>query len=1175
MEKKQTKKISSLSKTTNSKKNNEPLLQNLENKILQLKKLEEELKKANILLFKKIEEQKHLGTLLTDAGAKYKMLFETAIDGILILDAETGEIADINPSLVELLGYPKKEFIGEKIWEIKSFKDITANRDKFLELQEKEYVRYDNLPLETSNGNMINVEFVSKIYSVDHQKVVQCNIKDISQYKLTEEALHASQFITERIINTIPARVFWKDKDLIYLGCNKLFAQDAGFTDPKDIVGKDDYEMGWRNQAEMYRADDRSIIEIGKSKLLIEESQTTPDGNTITLLTSKVPLRSSKGEIIGVLGTYIDITERKIAEETLLKLSLVVEQSPISVVITNPQGDIEYVNSKFCQVTGYSSEEVIGKNPRILKSDLQDEKFFQELWVTILSGKEWKGEILNKKKNGDLYWESELISPLVNMNGDITHFVAVKADITEQKKIRSALLISEERYKAIFNTSLELIYIFNLEGQFIEANAQALKIFGLTYEEAKNLKISDMLLPEDLPIALKNIEYVIANKVNKGPQEYRIKRKKGEEIFIETTGVRLDRDGTPYAILGIARDITERKKAVELLMKNEKKFNRLAEQSPNLIFIYYDGSIVYANQKCVDVMGYSKEEFYSDDFNFFTLIDDEFKNIIRQNLYKHSQDINVEPIDYVIVTKKGLKLNAIISTELIDYADGKAIMGTIMDITERKLAENKLAASEERYRLLFQSAAEGILAVDVETQKLTLVNKTACEMFGYTEQEMTGLSIATLHPVEFLTEIFHLFKEQAQANSPMTGELPCKRKDGTLFYSKVNSVTVLIDNKKHSIGFFTDITAQKEATEKINLFRTLVDHSNDKIELIDLETGRYLDCNKNAYLELGYTREEFLSLKIFDVDKVLNKDNFTERIAVLRESESLLIEGIHRRKDGTEFPVEINIKVVKLEREYIIAIVRNITERKLYEQELIKAKENAEEMNKLKTIFLANMSHELRTPLIGILGNAEFLKNELKDNELIEMAETIKTSGQRLNSTLNNILDISKIESETLKVQFENLDLLKYFSESVKLFKPTAEAKGLRLNFEIQEKTLIVNLDEKMFVSIMNNLISNAIKYTENGGIKLKAKKQKNEVIIEVIDSGIGIADEFHEIIFKSFRQASEGFSRRFEGSGLGLSIVKKYVDLMGGIIILKSKLGQGSTFILKFPLNKQQFNIF
>ena len=139
----------------------------------------------------------------------------------------------------------------------------------------------------------------------------------VSRVKEQRGSDNASRQLVEGLLDAMPLRVFWKDKNLVYLGCNAAFARDAGFADPKDVVGKDDYQMAWRDQAELYRADDRQVIESGRSKLLIEEPQTTPGGNSITLLTSKVPLRSPEGVVGGVLGTYLDVSARARAEETL------------------------------------------------------------------------------------------------------------------------------------------------------------------------------------------------------------------------------------------------------------------------------------------------------------------------------------------------------------------------------------------------------------------------------------------------------------------------------------------------------------------------------------------------------------------------------------------------------------------------------------------------------------------------------------------------------------------------------------------------------------------------------------------------------------------------------------------------------------------------------------------
>ena len=195
--------------------------------------------------------------------------------------------------------------------------------------------------------------------SVDHLE------KEIERRKRTEEALRASQQIVEGIINAIPVRVFWKDKNLFYLGCNAAFARDAGFADPKDIIGKDDYQMAWRAQADLYRDDDRQVIESGCAKLLVEEPQTNPQGNSFTLLTSKIPLRDSQGEISGVLGSYLDITDRKLAEEKIIKAKREWEDTFDAITeiifIHDSDGRIIRANKSYEQMAGISLAECVGR----------------------------------------------------------------------------------------------------------------------------------------------------------------------------------------------------------------------------------------------------------------------------------------------------------------------------------------------------------------------------------------------------------------------------------------------------------------------------------------------------------------------------------------------------------------------------------------------------------------------------------------------------------------------------------------------------------------------------------------------------------------------------------------------------------------------------------------------
>jgi two-component system cell cycle sensor histidine kinase/response regulator CckA len=407
----------------------------------------------------------------------------------------------------------------------------------------------------------------------------------VSRLKEQRVSDSAARSLLEAIIDAVPARVFWKDRNLVYLGCNAAFARDAGFTDPKEMIGKDDYQMCWRDRAEAYRADDRSVIESGCAKLLIEEPQTTPEGNRISLLTSKVPLRGPAGEISGVLGTYMDVTEhqrseqalraselryrrlfesakdgilildaetgtvvdvnpfliellripresflgkkvwelgffedilanqdnfaelqqqkyvryedmalkasdgrrievefvsnvyrvdhenviqcnirdisaRKREQESHARLSTAVEQSAESIVITDTGGTIVYVNPAFERSTGYTRDEAIGQNPRILKSGRQDAEFYRRLWDALGRGEVWSGRFTNRKKDGTLFEEDATISAVRDAAGRIVNYVAAKRDVTNEALLEQQLR-QAQRMEAVGQLAGGVAHDFN------------------------------------------------------------------------------------------------------------------------------------------------------------------------------------------------------------------------------------------------------------------------------------------------------------------------------------------------------------------------------------------------------------------------------------------------------------------------------------------------------------------------------------------------------------------------------------------------------------------------------------------------------------------------------------------------------------------------------------------
>jgi PAS domain S-box-containing protein len=266
--------------------------------------------------------------------------------------------------------------------------------------------------------------------------VVQGIARDVTQRIETEQGLEESRHFLRRIIDTIPARVFWKDVNSVYLGCNVAFAKDSGIPDPEDLIGKTDKDLIWsETEAELYQNDDREIMASGEERVNFEEPQTRTDGTVQWLSTSKVPIRARDGAVIGVLGAYQDVTDRKILEEERSRLSTAINQSAEAIVIMDLKGFIQYVNPAFHTVTGYSSEEAEGANLAIIKSGRHDALFYAGIWKTIESGASWNGRIINRHKDGSLYTAESAISPVRDSEENIINYVVAIRDVSQQVEL--------------------------------------------------------------------------------------------------------------------------------------------------------------------------------------------------------------------------------------------------------------------------------------------------------------------------------------------------------------------------------------------------------------------------------------------------------------------------------------------------------------------------------------------------------------------------------------------------------------------------------------------------------------------------------------------------------------------------------------------------------------------
>lgn len=372
--------------------------------------------------------------------------------------------------------------------------------------------------------------------------------------------------------------------------------------------------------------------------------------------------------------------------------------------------------------------------------------------------------------------------------------------------------------------------------------------------------------------------------------------------------------------------------------------------------------------------------------------------------------------------------------------------------------------------------------------------------------------------------------------------------------------------KRSRLHFLTKtLTLRKEKDALSERYTSLTKYANDVILSID-KNGIILEANQKAFDLYGYNQKELIGMDLLHLSQDRNKD-IKVIFSSVNNPEGILYETNQRRKNGTIVPVEISAKLIKqADEEILLAIIRDNTERKKLELDLILAKDRAEEMDRLKTTFLANMSHELNTPMSGIIGFSELLLSEMDNKNHREMAKIIHKSSKRLNETLNSILDLSKIESQKLLLKFNSFDLVTMIQECKYAFADAANKKGIKFDATFEQPKILIHSDVTIIHKVLCNVIDNSIKYTEKGEVSVQLSETSDQALIKVVDTGIGIPQENIDQIFEPFRQGSEGLNRRYEGMGLGLTITKKYIELLGGKLNIESTEGEGTKVTILLP---------
>jgi PAS domain S-box-containing protein len=603
--------------------------------------------------------------------------------------------------------------------------------------------------------------------------------------------------------------------------------------------------------------------------------------------------------------------------------------------------------------------------------------------------------------------------------------------------------------------------------------------------------------------------------------------------------------------------------------------------------------ISYANPQFLVKTGYSFDEIVGKNpIDIFHYKDDR-ERIIKQREKLVNGKKNIFESKFIIKDGSFLEVH-ISSTPLFD--DNQNYYGSVnlfLDITERKKMEENLKESEERTKLIIQSALDAIIIIDIKGI-VTHWNEQAKEIFGWTESEAIGESLSKLiipenYRAAHEKGIKHYLKTEHGPVLNRRREITGQHKSGRIFPVELAVQSLKHNNKIFFSAFVRDITEPKNA--KIDLETT---HKRLETLIVNLQSGILLeDENRNIII----TNQEFCDIfKISAPPETLIGMDCSEsakQSAHLLSEPEQFIESIAGVLNDRETRIDERIEFADgrvFERDYIPIFsndnyfghlwqYKNITDKIKYQDELKIAKQTAEEANISKSRFLANTSHEIRTPLNAIYGFSKLLDETEKSKDQEKYISGIKTSSSNLLNVVNNVLDFSKIESGETKLDITACHLPEIINQLFQTFEFRAEEKEIQLSFNIDSNIQpYIYADIAKLNQVFLNLLSNAIKFTQQGLVKfdcLLEKNTKNKVIIQFIvsDTGIGINKKSQTNIFKIFKQEDESITRKYGGTGLGLAISKQLVELMGGKIQVESTKGVGSRFFfnLEFKKAKQE----
>jgi len=871
-----------------------------------------------------------------------------------------------------------------------------------------------------------------------------------------------------------------------------------------------------------------------------------------------------------------------------------------SVITTDVNGIIRYANHKVEDLIELDATELIGKNfDKIFKFINADTKhvikspIIKALEEDDIAGLEHNSVIITK--SGQQKFISATCSPIKQEDRSTIGVVVILRDITRIKTLEFEHLNEKNNLKVIFDYAPVGMIMLDEYANILQINDAALlyfnketeQIYGrrfgnsfgctFSYEDERGCGYTEKCQQCDIKKAIEN-----AIKLEEGISNLEFKKilkidKDDKEFWFRASITPIVEERKKRVVITLL-DITESKNKEENIIKSRDYSNNILNQIPSLVWkTNKDLEFSYVNKAWRDFTGITLEEItYS---SWLKVIHPEDIDKYQKTRKRAMKTLESFQLELRLRRYDGVyRWCLVIGTPYYNLeGEYEGYLGSIYEINDRILAEEDL----KRYKKVISNARDMVLFIDLDGNIIE-ANKSAIKAYGYSNEELCSMNIRNI------IEDWSYNDNKIQLANKEGGffEEVHRRKDGSSFQVEVSSQGTNIGDKNVIFSVIRDVSERKAAEKRIldnqikyrslfmNLkigyayYRAICDENQ---EVVDIE---FVEVNGAYEKFFGMTSADFVGKKhsyLFPITHAVFMDHINKSKDKLSKGGSIQIKDFYSERYDRWF----EFSIYSPKENEIVTIVTDITDIKISEKKLIEAKDIAESANKAKSEFLANMSHEIRTPINGMLGMIDLtlltgLSEEQKDNLI-----TAKACANSLLSLINDVLDFSKMEAGKVSIESLNFNIKEFIEELVKTHTPAINEKGLELNYTFSSSIpdFLIG-DPNRLRQILNNLISNSIKFTEKGDITIAIKKiseTNDEVELKflVSDTGIGIAAEDKERLFESFCQLDNTYTKRYAGSGLGLAITKNLVELMGGSIGLESELGKGSSFYfyLKFKI--------